>query len=90
VEGFLEALGTIGLILLIVVGLLAGWIASAIAGGRHRTRYLVAGVLAALATPFLLAAIGVGVLAAGGLLVILLAAAVGAVLVLLLARAIFD
>jgi uncharacterized membrane protein YeaQ/YmgE (transglycosylase-associated protein family) len=89
-EGFFEALGAIGLILLILLGLAAGWIASAATGGRHKARYLALGVAAALAVPFLLAAIGVGILAAGGLLAILAAAALGAVLVLLIARAIFD
>jgi uncharacterized membrane protein YeaQ/YmgE (transglycosylase-associated protein family) len=90
VEGFFEALGIIGLILLVAIGLLAGWLASTVAGGRHRPRYLVIGVLAALATPFLLAAVGIGVLAAGGLLAILAAAVVGAVVVLVIARMIFD
>ncbi|MCB1353882.1 MAG: GlsB/YeaQ/YmgE family stress response membrane protein [Rhodobacteraceae bacterium] len=89
-EGFLQAIGGIGLVLLVVIGLLAGWLASVVAGGRNRAGYLVLGVLAAVATPFVLAAIGVGVLAAGGLAAILVAAIFGAVVVLVLAKFIFD
>lgn len=89
-EGFLEALGVIGLIGLVVVGLLAGWIASVVAGARNSLGYMVIGVAAAVSTPFVLAALGVGLLAAGGLIAIVLAAACGAILVLLIARLIFD
>lgn len=85
-EGFLEALGIVGLVVLVVIGLLAGYIASLAAGGRDRGRYMVIGVLAALATPFLLALVGVTVLAASGLVAILIAAILGAALVLVVAE----
>jgi uncharacterized membrane protein YeaQ/YmgE (transglycosylase-associated protein family) len=88
-EGFWDALGAVTLILLVVVGLLAGWIAGAVAG-RRKGLYLLLGVVGAVAAPFLLAALGVGVLAAGGLLAILAVAIVGAILILLVARAVFD
>lgn len=89
-EGFLEAIGWAGLTILVLIGLVSGWLASTVAGGRNRARYLVIGVLAALATPFVLAAVGLGVLAAGGLLAILAAGVFGAVVVLILVRVIFD
>ena len=89
-EGFFEAVGWVAAVLLVVIGLLAGWIASLLAGGRHRGRYMAIGVVGALLMPAVLAALGVTLLAAGGLVAILIAAAVGALLVLLLARAIFD
>jgi uncharacterized membrane protein YeaQ/YmgE (transglycosylase-associated protein family) len=89
-EGFLEAIGWAGVIILALIGLVAGWLASVVAGGRNRAKYLVIGVLAALATPFVLAAVGIGVLAAGGLLAVLFAGIVGAVLVLVLVKLIFD
>ncbi len=88
-EGFLDALGAFSLTVLVLVGLLAGWIASSIAGG-HRLRYLVLGVVGAVALPFVLAALGIGILAAGGLLLLLIVAAIGAAIVLAIARAIFD
>ena len=88
-EGFWDTLGTVTLILLVAVGLLAGWIAGAVAG-RRKGLYLLLGVVGAVAAPFVLAALGLGVLAAGGLIAILAVAVVGALLVLLLARMIFD
>lgn len=89
-EGFLEALGIVGLVVLVVIGLLAGWIASLVAGGRNTAGYLVIGVVAALATPFLLALLGIGILAAWGIIAILVAALVGAVVVLVIAHLVFG
>ncbi len=88
-EAFLDTLGAVSLILLVIVGLLAGWIAGTIAG-RNRVRYMALGVAGAVALPFILAALGVGILAAGGLIVVLIVAAIGAAIVLAIARAIFD
>jgi uncharacterized membrane protein YeaQ/YmgE (transglycosylase-associated protein family) len=88
-ESFFEAVGAVGLFLLILVGLLAGWIASVVAGGRHRVRYVLVGVAAALATPFVLTAVGLGMLAAGGLLAVLIVALFGAAVVLVIARLLF-
>jgi uncharacterized membrane protein YeaQ/YmgE (transglycosylase-associated protein family) len=85
-EAFLQALGAVGLAVLVVIGVLAGLIASLVAGGRNRPLYIVVGVVAAVATPFLLAVLGIGVLAAGGLIAILAAALIGAVVVLALVR----
>ncbi len=87
-EDLLQGLGVAALVLLALIGLLAGWLASVVAGGRHRPTYLIVGVLAAIATPFVLAALGITLLAAGGLILVLIAAAIGAVLVLALVRAI--
>ncbi len=87
-EDLLQGLGVAALVLLALIGLLAGWLASVVAGGRHRSTYLIVGVLAAIATPFVLAALGITLLAAGGLILVLIAAAIGAVLVLALVRAI--
>jgi uncharacterized membrane protein YeaQ/YmgE (transglycosylase-associated protein family) len=86
-EGLLDALGTVALILLILVGLAAGWIAALVAGG-NRALYMAVGVAAALATPFVLAALGLTALAAGGALVILAMGAVGAIVVLALVAAV--
>ncbi len=88
-ESFLDALGAVSLTFLIVVGLLAGWLAATVAGGHH-VRYLALGVVGAVALPFILAALGVGLIAAGGLIVLLIVAAIGAAIVLAVARAIFD
>ncbi|MFC6641258.1 GlsB/YeaQ/YmgE family stress response membrane protein [Sulfitobacter profundi] len=63
-EAFLDTLGAVALIALVVVGLAAGAIAGAVAG-RHRILYLILGVVGAVALPFILAALGVTVVAAG-------------------------
>lgn len=86
-EAFLDALGATALTLLVIVGALAGAIAGKIAG-RRMPLYVGVGIAAAVATPFVVAALGLGILAAGGLLVILATALVGAVIVLAIVRAI--
>lgn len=89
-EGFFEAVGTVGLVFLLLVGLLAGLLASQVQGGRHKARNVAIGILGALALPLILALAGAGILAAGGLLLVLLTAAVGAVVVLVIAKLVFD
>lgn len=88
-EAFMEGLGAVALTFLVIVGALAGFIASRVAGGRTAL-YLIVGVVAAVATPFVLAGLGVGLLAAGGLLVLLAVGLVGAVVVLVIVRAVFG
>lgn len=85
-EAFLDTLGAVALIALVVVGLAAGAIAGAVAG-RNRLLYLILGVIGAVALPFILAALGVTVVAAGGLVLLLAVAAIGAALVLALVAA---
>lgn len=89
-EAFLEAIGYVGLILLALTGLLAGLIATRVSGGGHAIRNMVVGVIGALAVPLVLTGLGVGILVAGGLVAMLMAALVGAVFVLLIARMVFD
>lgn len=85
-EEFFQALGVIGLIILLVIGGLAGMIASAVEGGRNKARNIAIGVVGALLLPFLVALVAAGALATGGLLLILFLALIGAVAVLLIAR----
>ncbi|SNX73924.1 hypothetical protein SAMN05878503_1185 [Cereibacter ovatus] len=89
-EEVMQAIGVVGLLLLALVGLAAGWIASLVEGGRHRRRYMLIGLVGALAAPVLLAVLGVTLLAAWGLAAMVAAALVGAVIVLVIARLIFD
>jgi uncharacterized membrane protein YeaQ/YmgE (transglycosylase-associated protein family) len=88
-EAFLDALGTVTLVLLVVIGLLSGFIAGTLTG-RHRLLYMILGLAGALLLPFVLAALGLGILAAYGAVAILIASLVGAVIVVLVARALFD
>ncbi len=84
-EALLDAIGAVALILLILIGLGAGYLAGKIAG-RNKSLYLVVGVVAAIATPFVLAALGIGALAAGGLILLALVSAMGALVVLALVQ----
>ena len=86
-EGFFEGLGIAALVILALVGLAVGWVA-ALLTGRSKLTYALVGAVAAMATPFVLAALGVTVLAAGGLLLVLVVGAVGAALVVALVRAV--
>lgn len=88
-EGFLEGLGVTALVLLAIIGALSGVIAGYIAGNRMGL-YILLGVVGAVALPFILAALGVTALAAGGLIVLGLVALVGAVIVLAIGRAILK
>lgn len=88
-EQVFQAIGAMGLVFLLLVGALSGWIAAKVSGG-HKARYIAVGVIGALVTPFILAALGIGLLAMGGLIAVLAASLVGAVIVLIIARLIFD
>jgi uncharacterized membrane protein YeaQ/YmgE (transglycosylase-associated protein family) len=83
-EEFLRALGTIGIVVLLVAGVLAGLIASAVEGGRNKPRNVAIGVIGALLLPLLVAVAAAGALAAGGLLLILFLALIGAAVVLVI------
>jgi uncharacterized membrane protein YeaQ/YmgE (transglycosylase-associated protein family) len=85
-EEFLQALGTVGFVILLVAGVLAGLIASMLEGGRNKPRNIAIGVIGALLLPFVAAVAAAGALAAGGLLLIVFLALVGAVVVLLIAH----
>lgn len=88
-EELLNALGTVAIILIAVIGLLAGWIAGTIAG-RDKGLYMALGVVGAFVTPFLIAALGLGVLAASGIVAILAVALIGAGIVLALGMVLFK
>ena len=84
-EGLLDALGAISLTVLVVIGLVAGWIAGK-ATGRNTVGYMILGVVGAVALPFVLAALGIGIIAVGGLLVLFIVAAIGAAILVALGR----
>ena len=88
-EEFFQALGTIGLIFLVVVGVLAGFLASMVQGGRNKVRNIAVGVVGALLLPLIVAVLATGALAAGGIVLILVVALIGAVAVLAIVRLIF-
>ncbi len=85
-ETFLDTVGAVSLIVLVLIGLAAGGLAGVVAG-RNRAFYLVMGVVGAVALPFVMAALGVGAVIAGGLVVIAVIGLIGAVLLVALVRA---
>lgn len=86
-ESVFEGLGIAAIVILILAGLGVGALIGLVTG-RGALLYAAIGAVAALATPFLLAALGVTALAAGGIILIAVVGAVGALLVVGLIRAI--
>ena len=86
-EDVLQGLGIAALSILAVIGLAVGFAAGKLTG-RSGLVYALIGAVAALATPFVLAALGVGLLAAGGVLLVAVVGAVGAALVVAAVRAV--
>lgn len=84
-EAFFEGLGIAALVILALTGLAAGLAVGKLTG-RSLAAYGLIGAAAAVATPFVLAALGVTLLAAGGVLLVLVVGLVGALAVLALAR----
>ena len=78
-----DVLGGLGIAALVVLALAGAAIGFGIAKlmGRRGALGAVLGALAAMATPFLLALLGVTVLAAGGLLLVAVVGAIGAAVV---------
>ncbi len=83
----LQVIGWGAIILLAVIGLVAGLIAAVVTGG-NKAKYIIAGILGAIALPFILALLGVTAAIGAGLLVILVIGVVGAVLLVALIKAI--
>ena len=88
-EGFMDALGVVSLTVLVLIGLVAGWIAGRVLG-RNTLGYMILGVVGAVVLPFLLAGLGLGIVALGGLLLVFVFAVVGAVVLIALGKMIFG
>jgi uncharacterized membrane protein YeaQ/YmgE (transglycosylase-associated protein family) len=87
-EEVLTALGWITVILLAVVGALAGWVAALVTRARNAGLYVVVGAVAAVLAPFVLVAVGLSALVLGGVLLTLVVGLVVAVIVVAIVRAI--
>jgi hypothetical protein len=87
IEGFFEGLGIAALVVLVLVGLVIGALAGKLTG-RSAVLYALIGAAAAIAAPFVLAVLGITVLAAGGLLLVAVVGAVAAAVVVGLVRAV--
>jgi len=70
-----------------VIGILAGWLASFVIGGGGLIRYLLTGLIGAFVGGFLFSLAGVNVNVGNAFVNQVIVAAVGAIVVVLLARA---
>lgn len=77
---------TRALVVFLLIGLVAGWLASFIVGGGGLIRYLVSGVIGAFVGGFLLNSLGVNLGIKNPLASQIVTSTIGAILVVLLAR----
>ena len=76
-----------GLIVFLVIGLIAGWLASLIVGGAGGLlTYLIIGVIGAFVGGFLLNAIGLKIGTGNAIVNQIITSAIGAIVVLIVAR----
>jgi len=76
-------------VIILVVGLIAGWLASFVVGGAGVVRYLVTGVLGAIVGSYLFAALNIRMPISDPFVAQIVVAAIGAIVLVLLARLIF-
>lgn len=77
---------TKALVVFLLIGLVAGWLASFVVGGGGLIRYLISGVIGAFVCGYLLSALGVNLGIRNALASQIVTSTIGAVVVVLLAR----
>jgi uncharacterized membrane protein YeaQ/YmgE (transglycosylase-associated protein family) len=73
-------------VIILVVGLVAGWLASFVVGGYGAVRYLVTGLLGAIVGSYLFSALNMRMPIGDPLVAQIVVAAIGAIVLVLLAR----
>ncbi len=74
------------IVIFLVIGLVAGWLASFIVGGDGLIKYLVSGVLGAFVGPFVLRGLNVNLNIGNGFLSQVVTSTIGAMIVVVIAR----
>ena len=74
------------LVIAIVIGLAAGWLASIVVGGGGLVRYIITGLIGSFVGSYLLGALGINLGIGNPLVSQIITAAIGAIVVVLLAR----
>jgi uncharacterized membrane protein YeaQ/YmgE (transglycosylase-associated protein family) len=74
------------LVIAIVIGLVAGWLASIVVGGGGLIRYIITGLIGSFVGSYLLGALGINLGIGNPLVSQIITAAIGAIVVVLLAR----
>ncbi|MDT8344503.1 MAG: GlsB/YeaQ/YmgE family stress response membrane protein [Thermohalobaculum sp.] len=77
-----------GIVATLVIGLVAGWLASFVVGGGGLLRYIVWGVLGAVVGGILLPALGIGINIGPAIVNQIVVATIGAIILVLVARAV--
>lgn len=77
---------TRAIIVFLLIGLVAGWLASLIVGGGGLVRHLISGVLGAFVGGFVLNALGVSLSTRSPLVNQIITSTIGAIIVIVLAR----
>lgn len=77
---------TRSIIVAILIGLIAGWLASIVVGGGGLVRYIITGLIGAFVGSFLLQALGISLGIGNPLLSQIITATIGAIVVVLIAR----
>ena len=77
---------TRALVIFLVIGIVAGWLASFVVGGTGLIRYLISGVVGAFVGGYLLNALGVNLGIRNALASRIVTSTIGAIVVVLLAR----
>lgn len=74
------------IVVTLVIGLVAGWLASLVVGGGGLLRYIITGIIGAFVGTFVLGALGIRLRLGNSMLEQIVTAAVGAIIVVILAR----
>jgi uncharacterized membrane protein YeaQ/YmgE (transglycosylase-associated protein family) len=82
------SMGTQALLIFLLIGLVAGFLASLIVGGGGLIRCLLSGIIGAFVGGFLFNALGINLGIDSAIVVQIIPATVGAIIVVLIARAI--
>lgn len=77
---------TQALVVMALIGLVAGWLASIVVGGGGLVQYLLSGVIGSFVGGYVLGAAGINLGIANPLLSRIVTATIGAIIVILLAR----
>jgi uncharacterized membrane protein YeaQ/YmgE (transglycosylase-associated protein family) len=79
-------LDTQQIIVMVVIGIIAGWLASLVVGGNGVLRYLITGIIGAFVGGFVFDAAGWKLNLGNTLLEQVIVAAIGAIIIVILAR----
>lgn len=81
-------MNTQSVVVAILIGLVAGWLASLVVGGGGLIRYIVTGLIGAFVGSYLLSALGLNLGIGNPIVSQIITATIGAIVIILIARVI--